>query len=72
MCFLRNKLYHNVDNQVENVDNFAKMHIWGELSTIYLQTTHFIHINSVKIFTYDESEYLALNVFAKTFDLNII
>ena len=49
-----------------------KMHIWDELSTIYLQTTHFIHINSVKNFTYDESEYLALNVFAKTFDLNII
>lgn len=24
MSFLRNKLYHNVDNQVENVDNFAR------------------------------------------------
>lgn len=47
-----------------------KMHIWGELSTIYLQTTHFIHINSVKIFTYDRSDF-ALNVFVKVSDLNI-
>lgn len=45
-----------------------EMHIWNELSTIYLQTTHFIHINSVKNFTYDRSDF-ALNVFAKTSDI---